>query len=698
MVVDETLSSIDTPELTAALQRYFGFASFRAEQVPVVQRALAGKDTLALMPTGAGKSLCYQLTAMLRDRPTLVISPLIALMKDQVDNLPPLIAERACFFNSSLTGEDIEQRMHGLVTGKYHLVYAAPERLRQRSFVAALRSVNIGLVVVDEVHCVSMWGHDFRPDYLYIRRALETLGDPSVLGLTATATPDTEIEIARGLGRNLDVVRSSVVRENLRYEVLQVDNEEDRRRAATEVAQRIAGAGIVYARSRDKCEQTALLLQRQGIKAQHYHAGLESRERSRVQESFLRGETRVIVATTAFGMGIDKPDIRWVVLYNYPNSLESYVQMVGRAGRDGEPSTCILLAGDADAGNLRKFARSDQLSIDQLRSVYSALRHFADGEWSDVTAEELSQHAGLPDSVQPRVLVGMLEQAELVRRSFDSGRSMHIELLRPPADTRDRMAKLLDRFDKQARERAQRMILFAESSRCRHAQVAEHFGEHLTEACGRCDICDPPERSVSASRDRPLPDDIAAAILEAIDGLRWPLGVSGLVAMLKGSVAAPASARDSAAFGVLASAPEGTIKRWLQQLTETGHLEPYISNEGYRLLRVERRRDLPVLIFSGRSRSEPRAQSSSGPSVPLIAQPLSAEELRVFERLRSWRHERAMEQNWAAYMVLSDQVLRDIARSRPATEHALASISGVGPIKMARYGRELLELLRKEVA
>lgn len=420
-------------DLLPELRRLFRFDGFRPGQERVVRAAIEGRDTLALMPTGSGKSLTYQLAAMLRPAPTLVLSPLIALMKDQLDKLPPDVAARATLINSSLEPDEAARRLRAVAAGEVKLLYAAPERLRQRSFLDALRQVGIGLVVIDEVHCVSMWGHDFRPDYLFIRSALDALGGPAVLGMTATATPETEREIAAALGREPEVVRTSVVRENLRYDVEVAEGEEERLRALVRRLRALRGASaIVYARSRRSTEKLALVLRRHGLDAVHYHAGLDPAERAAAQEAFIEGRVQTIVATIAFGMGIDKPDIRLVLLYNYPDSLEGYVQMVGRAGRDGRPSDTVLLAGRADARSLLRFARSDIPSLDELRGVYRAVR-----ERPQATPEELSGSTG-GDS-DPKVLVGMLEQAGLVRRGFDAGRAIQVEVLPQPADAAERL-------------------------------------------------------------------------------------------------------------------------------------------------------------------------------------------------------------------------------------------------------------------
>ena len=444
-----------------------------------------GRDLLALMPTGSGKSLTYQLAAMLRPTPTLVLSPLIALMKDQVDKLPPQIAEVATFVNSSLEASEAAERITAVREGRARLLYAAPERLRQRSFVELLKSVGVGLVVIDEVHCVSMWGHDFRPDYLFIRRALELLGSPSVLGMTATATPRTAAEIATALGRTPDVVRTSVVRPNLRYDVEQVANQNERLELLIERLHELRGeSAIVYARSRRSCEEIARTLKSHGLHLEHYHAGLDASERVRVQDDFVHGRIQGVVATTAFGMGIDKPDVRLVCLVNLPDSLESYVQMVGRAGRDGEPSDTLLLASPADATALRRFATESVPSAAALRSVFRALKAHEGSATPDALADAVG------DEHDPRVLVGMLEQAGLVTRGFDAGRALSVEFPPPPPDAATAVDDLLTRYRTEAVARSERMIAFAGSRECRHAEVARHFGEEPPAgSCNACDVC-----------------------------------------------------------------------------------------------------------------------------------------------------------------------------------------------------------------
>jgi ATP-dependent DNA helicase RecQ len=633
----------------------------------VVRAAVEGRDTLALMPTGSGKSLTYQLAAMLRPEPTLVLSPLIALMKDQVDKLPPAIAPTATFVNSSLPAEETASRLAEVAAGGKRLVYAAPERLRRAEFLTMLRSIGVGLVVVDEVHCVSMWGHDFRPDYLFIRRALAELGEPTLLGMTATATPETAREISSALGREPEAVSTTVVRPNLRYDVEEVANAEDRLRVLVERLRGLGGgSAIVYARSRRSTEELARVLVGHGFRAAHYHAGLEAEERTRVQDDFLGGGIQAVVATTAFGMGIDKPDVRLVCLANYPGSLEEYVQMIGRAGRDGAPSETLLLASPSDATALRRFAISDVPSAAELRAIYRALRDSAGA----VDPDELG--ALVPER-DPRVLVGMLEQAGLVRRDFDQGRRLRFELPAAPADAAERVEALLARAELVAESRADRLVAFAESRSCRHAQVAEHFGEAFEPPCGACDVCSPRTSSTTVSdAPPPLPDDVAEAIVEAVASLRWPLGRRSLVATLRGSLKAPPSARRSLAYRLLAAASDSDVRRWVQLLEISGALVEVTTDDGFRVLHADP------------SAARPRIVTAA--SADDVDEDLAA-------RLREWRLERSREDAVPAYVVLHDSTLRELASVRPGSREELAGVKGLGPVKIERYGDDLLAVV-----
>ena len=682
-------------DLRAALTQLFGFPSFRPGQEDLARRALEGRSCLAVLPTGSGKSLCYQLPAMLRPTPTLVVSPLIALMQDQVDHAPAGLRDRVTLINSTLEPEDAAARLQGLVSGRIRLLYAAPERLRQARFTDTLHAARVGLVVVDEAHCVALWGHDFRPDYLFIRAALAgPLREAAVLALTATATPATADEIRAALGRpDMEVVRRPVVRGNLRYEVLRLADEEDKLRCTLELAGRSAGAGIVYVRARQRCERVADLLRRAGVAAAAYHAGLGREERAAAQADFLAGRLRVVVATTAFGMGVDKPDIRWVLLYNYPTSLEEFVQQTGRAGRDGGPSACTLLATTRDGQNLRTFARRDAPEVEELRRVWSALKAASAPSGAVAVApSDLAAAAALPDGRDARVHCGVLERAGLLERQMDAGGQMRLHLLPPPPDAPSRIADLVRRMGEAADERVDRMVAFAEAQRCRHAQVAAHFGDRLDPPCGHCDVCAPqpgPAASVRLAPPPPPPHP-AVTIMDAVAALRWPLGRSGLVAMLRGSVTTPPSARGSPAFGVLGAVPAGTLERWIDTLVAAGHLVRQETEGGYPVLVAGRRSELPE--FTPPPARAPRSggRRGSGPRLDPGEEPLEEAEQERFEALRAWRAEQARQAGVPPYVILHDRTLREIARRRPATLEELADIPGIGPRRLATHGEALL--------
>jgi ATP-dependent DNA helicase RecQ len=327
----------------------FGLSCFRPGQRDVVQALLDGKDCLCIMPTGGGKSLCFQLPALMRPGLTLVVSPLIALMKDQVDAL----AERgiaATFINSSLTGGEQRERMEAMAAGRYDLVYIAPERLRSTAFLEKVQQSQVHLLAVDEAHCISEWGHDFRPDYTKLGRFRERLGYPQTIGLTATATPKVRADIIQQLRlRQPAVFITGFARENLHFEVDHPSGSRDKFDRLLALLKETPGAGIIYGSTRKRCEELVGLL-RESIerKVGLYHAGLEADARRRVQDDFMEDRVPIVVATNAFGMGIDKADLRFVVHYNLPGSLEAYYQEAGRAGRDGQPSRCTLLFSTED--------------------------------------------------------------------------------------------------------------------------------------------------------------------------------------------------------------------------------------------------------------------------------------------------------------------------------------------------------------
>lgn len=539
------------PEATTILRDVFGFSKFRSYQQQIIARVLHGKSTLAILPTGAGKSLTYQLPAQLLPQAMVVISPLIALMKDQLDRLPPALQQRATVINSTLSGHEMRERLRAIAAGTYKLVYIAPERLRQRSFLYALRRCGVARLVIDEAHCISLWGQHFRPDYLFIRRAITELGTPPVLAVTATAATDTINAIKTMLGP-LDVIQAPIFRPNLFFQVVRIRSGMSRVRSVIELCQQINGPIIIYARARQRCEELACELRLAGIAADHYHALHPDREA--VQERFMNGKTRVLVATVAFGMGVDKADIRAVIHYNLPPSLEAYYQEAGRAGRDGWPARCILFFSESDANTLRQWLQSTLITRPKLRELYRHIRKMIEYPVGVIDLNALQDQLGSDGETLVRVGISVLEQVGVLRRHFDlplsaiverrtanlhtpdwlrqfpqeaveidlvmlarqynlpvpqieavlleaqaSGQLLYrpglrlplIECLPVPPDVGDRIDHWLATAQQWQERRIEAVVNYARQARCRHQLLAAYFGQQLTACRTSCDVCAP---------------------------------------------------------------------------------------------------------------------------------------------------------------------------------------------------------------
>ncbi|MDR3141537.1 MAG: DNA helicase RecQ [Tannerellaceae bacterium] len=354
--------------LTEKLKLHFGFDTFKGTQKAIIENVLAGNDTFVLMPTGGGKSLCYQLPSLLMEGTAIVISPLIALMKNQVDAMRNFSEEDgiAHFLNSSLNKSAIDQVKEDLLSGRTKLLYVAPESLTKEENADFLRQIQISFYAVDEAHCISEWGHDFRPEYRRIRPIINEIGKRSLIALTATATPKVQHDIQKNLGMiDATVFKSSFNRQNLYYEIRQKGNDVDRE-IIKYIRTKEGKSGIVYCLSRKKVEEFADILKANGIKALSYHAGMESQQRTANQDAFLMEEANVIVATIAFGMGIDKPDVRYVIHYDIPKSLEGYYQETGRAGRDGGEGRCIAFYAYKDLQKLEKFMQGKPVAEQEI--------------------------------------------------------------------------------------------------------------------------------------------------------------------------------------------------------------------------------------------------------------------------------------------------------------------------------------------
>lgn len=702
-------------DVQEALRAYFGFDALRRGQDEVVQAVLAGRDAMGIMPTGGGKSLCYQLPALCRPGLTVVVSPLIALMKDQVDALQARGIPAAAV-NSSLGAEEYRQVMQALRHGELKILYVAPERFAQEHFMALLNNLQVALLAVDEAHCLSQWGHDFRPDYLRLGRVREALGYPQTVALTATATAHVREDVLQTLQlREPAVIISGFGRDNLDFGITHCESRKAKFERIRQVISRWK-KGIVYCSTRKNVMLVFDELQAQHVNVVAYHAGMSDEEREFSQNAFVSGRADVVVATNAFGMGIDRSDVRFVVHFEIPGSVEAYYQEAGRAGRDGEPAVCELLFNHADLKTQEFFFEGSNPPVALVRSLYNFLRFESDPTTHDlyITVDAMAERMG--KEVNPMAVgtaLSCLIHAGAIQRFDVPGQlTKGTRLLHPELNFECLEVDRLKMEEKARRDhlKIEAMTRFAYSVGCRQQWILDYFGEANAEPCGHCDVC---AASGSEEREELAGEDLLT-VRKALAGVaraskRGPggewvavYGRGKIMDMLRGAKNASMHRflTSLSTYGLLKNLTDARMKALFRAMHEAGLLQ---SSGG----------DMPLITLTphGEAVMQSRAVPRMSRRVWAAEVKLSASrrertgkilenmglgrlDKELYEHLVELRRDLAAEFNMPAYRIMHNETLRTLATVKPTTMEAASRLKGVGPWLRANHLRAFVELIQ----
>jgi ATP-dependent DNA helicase RecQ len=705
-----------TPE--AALQKHFGMPSFRAPQRDIIRAVLEQKDTLVVMPTGGGKSLCFQLPALLLPGVTLVVSPLIALMKDQVDALQAR-GLPAGQLNSSQTLEQQRATLQAIRNRSLKIVYVAPERFRSRSFLNALPQDAISLFAIDEAHCLSQWGHDFRPDYMRLGEARKAIGNPPCIALTATATPDVQADIKQSLEmRDPTEFVAGFARDNLSFNVRQTNSDHDKLQAIEALIQQHR-TGIIYCATRKSVDAVAQKIEHLTNSVIRYHGGLSDSERNAAQDRFMRREANIVVATNAFGMGIDRADIRFVCHYEMPGSVEAYYQEGGRAGRDGHPSVCEMLFSYADKRVQDFFIEGANPGKALIAEVFDLLCAESDENHEvRLPVDELCERLGR--KVNPMAVstaISMLGRQHWIERFDIPGQRLkgtRIQQLGQNGRDLPIDGEALAIKATRDEERLKAVIHFAYAQSCRQKWILDYFGERNGTNCKRCDSC----RHSKNRESRKLSQDEFTIVQKALSGVarmsrnlgadQWAprFGKRKIIQCLLGSQAA--AIRDNgldqlSTHGILKI--EGSVYvEALFEALERACLVQVVADGNYPLLQLTAKGarvmrgtekvelELPERTAGVLSRTQAGTTSTSrqhsNPTGGIL-------DRKLYGLLVGQRAKMAAQTGKPAFTVLSNAVLVELANKKPTTQAEALEIKGIGPAKVNSVLPEFLQIIKQ---